>query len=346
MKAVEFGSLGCLKVLIELGGNTIRKQGFAKMTPLCLAAQNDFYECSEYLLDHKARVNSYDKFGRSPLALAVRNGHTMLASLLLQRGADWNQLDSSGNSPLHYAAGFGWSDCVSLLLHAGADLNASNDWKITPINLAMMKNRRACVNILLSQPGIEVNHKDDEGRSLLSLLMLQIDSQTESLIEQVLKLGADPNIRDFNDNTALHHLASFYTRNKASIDGNNSKKLLTLEQIGRIGKQLVDTGMADLSLKNNQKQTIFDIAIASQQYRLIEALIPQLSFKKNPELLFSFKPNMLVQQLYIDFIKQILNNDGKSTEALNKTDKDMMTPILKFSQGFSSACQDLANRLS
>ena len=124
MKAVEFGSLGSLKVLIEHGSNTIRKQGIGKRTPLCLAAQNDYYECAEYLLDHKARVNGFDKFGRSPLALAVRNGHTKLASLLLQRGADWNQLDSSGNSPLHYAAGFGWIDCVNLLLHAGADLNA------------------------------------------------------------------------------------------------------------------------------------------------------------------------------------------------------------------------------
>jgi ankyrin repeat protein len=64
------------------------------------------------------------------------------------------------------------------LIAAGANINAENSWKITPVNLAMMKNRRTCVKKLLEHGAIKVNCTDENGRSLLQLVMIHVDERT------------------------------------------------------------------------------------------------------------------------------------------------------------------------
>ena len=170
------------------------------------------YELCEWLLDNKGRVLGKDKFKRCPLALAVRNGHLKVASLLLQRGADWNQPDSSSNTPLHYAAAYGWPDCIDLLLKAGADINAENSWRVSPINIAMLKNHEGCVKKFLGYPGVDVNGKDEKGRTLLILSLLDLSDRTVEFAKYLLDKGADPNIADVDDQAALHYLAKLNPR--------------------------------------------------------------------------------------------------------------------------------------
>jgi len=140
-------------------------------------------------------VQAKDKYQRTALIMAVRNGHTRLASLLLQRGSDWNHPDSSNNTPLHYAAGSGFIECIDLLIKHGADINASNSWKVTPITIAMLNNHTGTVKRLLQEPSVDVNGKDDEGRTLLILTMLELSDQSDvDFAKYLLEKGADPNI--------------------------------------------------------------------------------------------------------------------------------------------------------
>jgi hypothetical protein len=46
----------------------------------------------------------------------------------------------------------------------------------------MMKNRRTCVKKLLEQGAIKVNCTDDNGRSLLQLVMIHVDERTEDIV--------------------------------------------------------------------------------------------------------------------------------------------------------------------
>ena len=139
--------------------------------------------------------------------MAVRNGHVKIASLLLKYGAMWDQADSSGNSPLHYAAAYGWQSCMELLIKTGADINAENSWRITPINIAMMKNHQGCVKYLLNKPGVDVNCKDEHGRTLLTTALLELEEQTVDFVKYLLEKGADPNIQDASGRGSLHYLA-------------------------------------------------------------------------------------------------------------------------------------------
>jgi ankyrin repeat protein len=87
-------------------------------------------------------------------------------------------------------------DCIDLLIKAGADVNAQNSWKISPINIAMLKSHHGCVKRLLEEPNVNVNGKDDKGRTLLMLSLIFLDEESEEFVSFLLKKGADPNIAD------------------------------------------------------------------------------------------------------------------------------------------------------
>jgi ankyrin repeat protein len=78
--------------------------------------------------------------------------------------------------------------------------SAENSWKATPITIALQKNHTAIVRELLKTGAVNVNAKDDDGRTLLSLaLSSQITAESVSLIESLLNQKshqADVNAQD------------------------------------------------------------------------------------------------------------------------------------------------------
>lgn len=181
--------------------------GKDRMQPLAWAAAQGNFALCEWLIENKARIIGADKFKRTPLIMAVRNGHLKVASLLLKNGAEWGAPDSSGNTPLHFAAAYGWIECMDLLLKAGADINSENSWRVTPINIAMLKNHEGCVKKLLEHPEVDVNCKDEKGRTLLTLALMDLNDRTVEFVKYLLEKGADPNISDADDQNSLHYLA-------------------------------------------------------------------------------------------------------------------------------------------
>lgn len=190
------------------------------MSPLSWAAAFGRYELCEWLLERKARTLSKDKYKRTPLIMAVKNGHVRVASLLLQNGSEWDHVDSSQNSVLHYAAAFGWKECIDLLLKHGANINATNMWKITPITIAMLKNHQGIVKELLKRDDIDVNGKDEKGRTLLTMAICDLSDPTVlDFVKFLIEKGADPSIADVDGNTCLHWLAC-YNKNLSAFDVN------------------------------------------------------------------------------------------------------------------------------
>lgn len=182
--------------------------GFDRLPPLCFAAAFNHFELCDYFLKGNATLKASDKFKRTPLILAARNGNAKVITLLLQNGALVDAADSSGNTALHYASAYGWIECAEILIKASANVNSSSNWKLTPLNVAMLKSHFGMVRFLLSQPNVDVNCKDEMGRTLVSLA---VDLTTEdglNYIEFLLRdKKADPNIADIDGATPLHYLA-------------------------------------------------------------------------------------------------------------------------------------------
>jgi ankyrin repeat protein len=73
-------------------------------------------------------------------------------------------------------------------------VNAQNIWKVTPINIALLKNHTGCIKRLLMEPGVDINGKDEKGRTFLHLSVIRIDEGSIDFINLLLEKGADPNI--------------------------------------------------------------------------------------------------------------------------------------------------------
>ncbi|KAK7409059.1 hypothetical protein QQX98_008763 [Neonectria punicea] len=212
-----------------------------------LAAAQGHPKIVKMLLDEgKADMEALDSLGLSALYLASLWGHHQVVDVLLQMGADpdmgipkddslktWSPLvtasddgyqrcvrllldgkanpDISGPSgtPLRYAAIRGHMDVCNMLLASGADPNSS---LIDPPILSQVinnydssENQLEMLDLLLSH-NADANAKDSVGTPVL--IYATRSSQKEILVRRLLDHGADVNILDSENNSALYHTAT------------------------------------------------------------------------------------------------------------------------------------------
>ena len=308
------------------------------MSPLSWAARYGRYELCEWLLNRKARTLAKDKFKRTPLMLAVKNGHVRVASLLLQHGSEWDHVDSSSNTVLHYAAAFGWKECIDLLLKHGANVNAINMWKITPITIAMLKNHQGIVKELLKRNDIDVNGKDEDGRTLLTMAIEDLSDHTVfDFIKFLLEKGADPTVVDTNGNTLLHLLATYnkHWKGYMTYRGHNAKEYH--QRVAREKKTLIKVTEfliqkgADLNALNSKKETAFAKALNQENDCILDILSQSVKLSDAPSLFFAFK-SKIFDDRYKSLLLKLIKRESKSTtdNVINTLDSDGFTPFLAY----------------
>ena len=92
-------------------------------------------------------------------------------------------------------------------------MNAENSWRVTPITIAMLKNHQGIVKSFLKLDTIDVNGKDDQGRTLLTMALVDLtDDDVVDFIKFLISKGANVNITDLQGNNPLHLLATYSTK--------------------------------------------------------------------------------------------------------------------------------------
>lgn len=278
--AVTYNHADVLKILIkhQVDVNKTLSAGKNRLTPLMIAAAKGEMEICKILLQHHAHVEQLDKLKRSALIHAVMNGNTHVASHLLHLGADPDRVDSSGNSVVHYAAAYGWLFCLKLLQEAGSDLGTSNHWQTTPIGIAFLKGHVGIVDYLFKQKNVDINFKNDEGLTLLSVATSS--TLTPGLYEQVKYLTdrqADVTIRDVSGLTALHHLAknkvtktqrNVWWQREETKEVDEEKMELTV----KIASMLLEAG-CDPTVETDNGKTALMYAIEQVNIKLVQLLV-------------------------------------------------------------------------
>lgn len=143
---------------VEIGG----------WSALMWAASGGHEDIVKVLLEHKARVNTRDQYGKTALTIAAFNGQTGIVGMLLDKGADIEAKEkiTGGETALVMAAHSGYDDTVRLLLEHKANPNAFGDYHQTALIWAIVGNHKETCRLLLEH-GADPNMPDDKGQKPL-----------------------------------------------------------------------------------------------------------------------------------------------------------------------------------
>lgn len=117
------------------------------------AAENDYAECVQLLLEHGADVNCRNASQQTPLHLACLSQSISSVEILLKHGANVNAVYRDGRTALHAAIvkQSRCLDCCNALLKAGADVNKADDYGYTPLHIAALNEFSSCVYIFIGR---------------------------------------------------------------------------------------------------------------------------------------------------------------------------------------------------
>jgi len=240
-EAAAIGDVGLVRTLIENGTDVDSVEDGYFKTALHRAAISGHKDVVELLLTKGADANRKDEGGRTPLEYVMddtiqnHNNDVSLMKLLLSAGADVNIKDQQGRTPLHQAVLNNHKEIVELLLAHDADMNIKDQrgWtpldyarlgkfkdiielfsvKVTSLHGALQLGDLARVKALLEQ-GVDVNAKDENGRTPLLLAARNNDVNTAKLL---ISAGADVNAKENRGYTPLYYVFWFGNKDLTTL---------------------------------------------------------------------------------------------------------------------------------
>ncbi|MBN1532053.1 MAG: ankyrin repeat domain-containing protein [Spirochaetes bacterium] len=234
LHAFNENAAGIFKQLLDKGADQNVKDD--KGTPvLCAAAEKNSNTFVRYLLDGGADVNAADSNSHTPLIMAAWRGSYNPAKLLLEKGADVNRKDEAGDTALFKALETSWAakPIIDLLVKYGADVKA-------------------------------------QGGAGDSLLHRSIDKRRFDLFDHLLKLGADPNVKNKRDETLLMGLA--HVDPPAGKGSTLAKQMAQQKESLRLIESLLKGG-ADPNLMSRYGQSALNLARVKRNFAIVEALV-------------------------------------------------------------------------
>ncbi len=149
-------------------------------TSLMCAAENGDTHIAGMLINHGAKINSFDSIRLTALDLAVLNNHLAMVKFLLKNGASLNPVDH-GSPPLVVAADIDHVTIMKALLKAGAHVNGHYDDGTTALMNAVRREDPIAVKLLLDSKA-DKYLKDKHGESALSIARQMKSQQVRSLL--------------------------------------------------------------------------------------------------------------------------------------------------------------------
>jgi len=233
--ASSIGLPAMVRLLCHSGAD-VNVAGFSGCLPAHLAAKTGHKGIIRVLLDRGTYVNATDNDSRSVIHTAAAAGHEATVALLLEYGADLNAQDVHGRTPVHDAVQSGDLSIVYMLCGSGADPLALDLENISPLHIAAEQGSDIIVRELICL-GANVLTRDLKGRTplhycssskqpsvgavrmlleagadadaldndMVSALHLACEQGSDTIVRELVRRGADSQLRDLKGRTPLHY---------------------------------------------------------------------------------------------------------------------------------------------
>ena len=156
---------------------------------LC-AAQNK-PSSIQWLLKHKIDVDLKTIHGQTPLFYAVQNGSLESTELLISKSADIHVVDNDKRTVLQEAVYNNQIEVTKLLLKYPNDVNSIDEKGKTVLFDALGTLNKRMILQILNISGLDLNHKDLNGNTILFHDSVNVDS---SIVELLIEKGIDVSI--------------------------------------------------------------------------------------------------------------------------------------------------------
>ncbi|MFT3850436.1 MAG: ankyrin repeat domain-containing protein [Propionivibrio sp.] len=157
--------------------NTVDREGNTLLTQ---AVKRDIPEAVDYLLAHRARLNTRNKHGETAVSIAAYNGRTAYVKRLVEAGAEINYY---GWPPLSYAAYNGHLEIVEYLLKHGAEVNGKTGNGSTALFFASRLGHVEVVQFLLknrADPTVE----NENGETAVDWALKSANTDIEAILRE------------------------------------------------------------------------------------------------------------------------------------------------------------------
>ena len=230
-------------------------------SPLYFASLGGFYDLAEHLLDkHPEDINTRGGRMLTPLVAALAGKHFHVAELLQRNGADVNVRDIDDDTPLREASWAGAMDIVEWLLNHGADVNVQGHQGWSPLHSAATNGRHQIFHMLIEH-NADIQIQNQFGQSPLHVAAGPWSARENIDIMQVLlDRGADPNARDNDGSTPLHHSCWW-------SNGNYSSRYGTVE-----GTRLLLMRGSTIDVEDNNGKTPLQLALKFRRHDIAACL--------------------------------------------------------------------------
>ena len=197
--AASQGNVAIVLALLEAGANVSTVTHGGGYTPLHVAAVGRRAEIGRVLIEAGADYDAMNTNEITPLHLAAKNGDLVFARMLADSGADVNAGNAPRGRPLHYAITTVNETSVPYPMFS----NMASPW-VVPSNARLVTNPNSyrdleMVRVLISL-GADVNAVNSSGYSPLHRAAVL---GTTAIVEELLKAGADVNLKTDDGETAL-----------------------------------------------------------------------------------------------------------------------------------------------
>ena len=242
------GNNDSLRLALHFGAN-VNYAKHSGRTPVFRAAAHGNLSTLKLLVQEGADPNIFDHGNQAPMILACEGGHLETVQYLLDLGADVSATSKYGRTPFGAAANFGHIQIVKLLLEHGANRNGIADHlRLTPFRSACLRNQLELAKVLYrdstylttgdgrpslvhavvsdrvhsdvmkwffeADPQLDVEQKDDQGRTLL---ILAAYLGMYDIVELLLDHGAEVDGPDEYGFTPLYYAKHFYHHTVAEL---------------------------------------------------------------------------------------------------------------------------------